>query len=45
MKRIFINLEHAAAFTGHRIAPYGKQRDIELKLIRLRLHKPSSESI
>ena len=30
--KIFINSEWAVAFTGHRIVPFGKQREVEVKL-------------
>lgn len=32
MNKVFFNLEQSAAFTGHRKVPYGKQREVELKL-------------
>lgn len=32
MMKIFINSEWAVAFTGHRIVPFGKQREVEVKL-------------
>ena len=32
MKKIFINSEWAVAFTGHRFVPFGKQREVEVKL-------------
>ena len=33
--KIFINSEWAVAFTGHRIVPFGKQREVEVMLLKL----------
>lgn len=37
MNKVFFNLEQSAAFTGHRKVPYGKQREVELKLNKILL--------